>query len=495
MAAATLEAALLLGCSADESAARVDIYRSADGGLRDASGVDAGLLQGRAGSGGRGQGGSGGAPASGGATTSGGASASGGVATSGGAGSSSGGAAVKDGGDHDASELRDAAERDGQDARAVQDARAPRDATGDVGARDVGLDASGAGDAWSVCATDGATVERSWSPPDICTSTAMCSYTADPCSPSRCAIGGQCLRPVALPDGAPCDDGQSSTFTHPAKDGCPSSRCIGGANAGGSCASDSDCPGGSCFMNRCVDGPNAGAACETNADCTGGAPNANCVQQAGRKSFCDGGSQAGNFCPSLCDTTGGQCSTIGDPTCPRTCVGGTNPGTHCTPAGGQCLGGGVCTNHCVPVPNSPACPPAGRCVRWSADPTTGTCVATDDNPHCETVADCPTTKYCIGDPENQTGSSVDSCGGQVILDDCCLGGFDAGPCLVWDTCDTTHHVCVRTHREGQTATCGNVSRFIYGTRTCGAGPNGVGGRVCNDECRAGKCTSAYVECR
>src|SRR5262249_15592328 len=119
---------------------------------------------------------------------------------------------------------------------------------------------------------------------------------------------------------------------------------------------------------------------------------------------------------------------------------------------------------------------------------------TDDNPHCDTVADCPTTKYCTGDPENERGSSIESCAWQVAQDDCCFADLDAGPCLVWDTCDTTHHVCVRTHREGQTATCGGVSRFIYGTSAC-AGLWGVGGHVCNDVCRAGKCTAAYYDCR
>jgi hypothetical protein len=67
---------------------------------------------------------------------------------------------------------------------------------------------------------------------------------------------------------------------------------------------------------------------------------------------------------------------------------------------------------------------------------------------------------------------------------------------VWDTCDTARHVCVRTHQGGQTATCGNFpTRFVYGGTTCVGGPRGSGGRVCNDECRAGKCTSAFFECR
>jgi hypothetical protein len=250
-------------------------------------------------------------------------------------------------------------------------------------------------------------------------------------------------------------------------------------------------------MNRCIDGPNAGSACETNADCSGGASNANCVQQAGVPSFCDGGNEAGHFCPSFCETTGGQCGVVGDGFCPRTCVGGTNPGTKCTPIGGQCLGGGVCTNHCLPVPHSPACPPAGRCVRWSADSTTGTCVATDDSPHCDTIADCPTTKYCAGNPEHEGASSNIACEASSATDDCCVGGGDLGPCLVWDTCDTTHHVCVRTHQGGQTTTCGPQSptRFVYGATMCAGGPFGGGGRVCNDECRAGKCTSAFFECR
>src|SRR5262249_261643 len=162
----------------------------------------------------------------------------GGAASTGGT-ASSGGATVQDGGHHDASANRDAAESDAHDARALRDARGTRDAIEDAVARDVDQDASAASDAHAYCATPGATMFQSWNPPYICGASAYCNPAPDPCNRSRCdALGGACLTPVDLPNGTPCDDGRPSTFAHPAKDGCPSNKCIGGANAGAGCTSD-----------------------------------------------------------------------------------------------------------------------------------------------------------------------------------------------------------------------------------------------------------------
>lgn len=67
-------------------------------------------------------------------------------------------------------------------------------------------------------------------------------------------------------------------------------RCVGGANAGDACASDSECPGGACSAT-CVGGTNEGSACGSSLDCLGGgvcaptctngdAPRAACISDA-----------------------------------------------------------------------------------------------------------------------------------------------------------------------------------------------------------------------
>jgi hypothetical protein len=141
----------------------------------------------------------------------------------------------------------------------------------------------------------------------------------------------------------------------------------------------------------------------------------------------------------------------------------------------------------------------GKCVIWSVDSATNTCKGASDNPHCNTVADCPTTKYCAGDPGRLHGGAASAdCSYGGVTDDCCAGGSSFGPCLVWDTCDPVRHICLRTRQAGQTTVCGGKTLFKYGDVPCAGGPTGLGGingGLCNNACQGGRCTSNYLVCK
>jgi hypothetical protein len=173
-------------------------------------------------------------------------------------------------------------------------------------------------------------------------------------------------------------------------------------------------------------------------------------------------------------------------------VGGILDGSPCVDDN-NCFDGTAGT--CPDILTSTDCPPAGRCVRWVADAVTKTCTAIADNPFCNTVADCPTTKYCAADPKSMTGGPS-SCYDDTT-DDCCAGGAPLGPCLVWDACDTANHVCVRTTQGGITVQCVGT-RLKYGMAPCTGGLFGVGGQgdggVCNNICISGVCSSTSLIC-
>jgi formylglycine-generating enzyme required for sulfatase activity len=384
--------------------------------------------------------------------------------------------AVEDGGTGlDTSVSSDSASHDASDAGdATVDATQATDANESA-------DSADASDGATYCAADASGPDAAaHSYPDICETDLSCNYgdpAFDPCNPSQCLDGLALCVPVrtvtgfgSAPDGTPCDDRHSSTFAYSSSAGCPSNTCTGGANDGAACTSDAQCPGGSCFMDRCVDGPNKGAACSTNADCTAGAPNVACVQNNTYSAHCDGGAENGNTCRLIC-------------------VGGDYAGLPCR-YDAECYG--TVNGTCSSIPNSPDCPPAGKCVRWTADAATGTCRAVASNPFCNTVADCPTSKYCALDPRNQRGADV-ACIGEFETDDCC-DGSSWGPCLVWDSCDTVHHVCARTRQGGQTVSCGAATVYKYGDEPCGLATGASVGTVCNDVCMAGRCTSRFATC-
>lgn len=382
---------------------------------------------------------------------------------SGGMGIGSGGAPRRDAAANDARSTGGAAGGDSSSTvdATVTDASVSRDSSLD-GFAEAGRDSP------DFCRDASIPDPKTWFPPNICPVTASCNVTApDPCTPSHCTLfGGMCVRPEPVPDGTPCDDGDPGSFAYAASNGCPSNRCLGGSNDGAACTSDSQCPGGACFMNRCVDGPNAGAACNTNTDCTGNAANATCA-----KGVCAGGAENGHHCKLRC-------------------VGGAFDGSRCRTASDCANPDGGNPGSCPDIPESPDCPPTGRCVRWGIDANSGACTATANNPFCNTVADCPTTQYCSGDPEHQRGINYYEC-----YSNCCYGGLDVGPCLVWDTCDTVNHVCRRTHQNGELTTCSGNTRYVYGDAPCVGGPAGLGGTICNDVCRAGRCAHDFVTCR
>jgi hypothetical protein len=317
--------------------------------------------------------------------------------------------------------------------------------------------------------------------PNICQTTEQCNgYFScpkgyDPCKPHYCDIGSACSLQTTLPNNTPCDDSRGCSFMYPAIAGCPSNRCVGGNKHGQPCSNDSQCTGGgTCFMNRCLGGSTPNTACSTNKDCTGGAGNADCLKVSLGGAQCNGGSEVGHHCRLLC-------------------VGGILDGSPCVDDN-DCFDGaaGACPN----ITSSTDCPPAGRCVRWSADPVTKTCTANADNPFCNTVNDCPTTKYCAGDPESRA-SGATSCYDDAT-DDCCPGGTPLGPCLVWDSCDTANHLCVRTTQGNVTSVCGAKTRYTYGPEPCAGGLLGVGGQgdggVCNNVCVSGVCSSTSLNC-
>lgn len=402
----------------------------------------------------------------------------------------SGGAAATRDADIGGSRATDSATRDAPasgGSGSLRDARSSSDASVSTDSGVDARDASGTADVRvdsvptpNYCPRDAAPPDRPpHTRPQYCGSDLQCNFQDpgfDPCSPMFCQYPADCM-PTSLgghlpsPDYAPCDDHDTTTFAHPSSAGCPSNQCVGGANDGLGCTADVDCPGGSCFMNRCVDGPNVGHACVSNTDCSGGQPNADCITD-NEGPHCNGGAEAWNYCHLVC-------------------VGGQFDGLSCR-HDGDCLG--TTAGTCATIPNSPDCPPAGRCVRWTADPTTGSCTAVTNNPFCNTLADCPTTKYCALDPRNREGTP-DDCIDDIESDDCCSGGLSYGPCLAWNSCDTVNHVCVRTRDTGQTVTCGGTSVYKYGDAPCGVTTGFAVGTTCNDVCMNGRCTSGYAACR
>lgn len=102
------------------------------------------------------------------------------------------------------------------------------------------------------------------------------------------------------------------------------SKCVGGTNVGGGCASNEDCPGSNCqpFVYY------------------GGTLNLRALPERPAGLACVGGSTPGVSCTS-------------DAAC-RVCVAGSNPGTQCT-SSAQCTGGGTC-------------PAGGTCVAYPARP-------------------------------------------------------------------------------------------------------------------------------
>jgi thrombospondin type 3 repeat protein/VCBS repeat protein len=96
--------------------------------------------------------------------------------------------------------------------------------------------------------------------------------------------------------------------------------CLGGANAGKSCVSGADCPGGTCQ--------------QTTVLLTGG--------------FCSGGALNGMTCATSANCTGGgTCRLSIVPGLGATCSGGSDPGKTCT-KDQDCPGGGICRSPAGP---------------------------------------------------------------------------------------------------------------------------------------------------
>jgi len=164
--------------------------------------------------------------------------------------------------------------------------------------------------------------------------------------------------------------------------GSPYGLCAGGTEAGISCSSDADCPGGVCSYSPiygvCNAGTNLLKACATDADC----PSGTCVFTTVLRA-CSGGTEPGKTCASDADCTDGTCTPwsllsgaatsllglnlnpqdadmdgVSDAAdnCPAlynpdqantrglSCSGGTNPGASCT-IDADCLEGGTCSIH------------------------------------------------------------------------------------------------------------------------------------------------------
>ncbi len=161
---------------------------------------------------------------------------------------------------------------------------------------------------------------------------------------------------------------------------CNDSNCLGGTNDRGMCATDADCPDGTCEilvdLKECDGGVNNRNACQTDLECG---------------LACKGGSNDGTGC--LTDIDCGECVGGRDGTdmnpctadidCGGTCLGGTTPdGTPCsttfTCGGAQCVGGtrdgfpcsnaNFCTGGVCTSPPGVTCDPIGTCeVTGSCD--------------------------------------------------------------------------------------------------------------------------------
>lgn len=262
---------------------------------------------------------------------------------------------------------------------------------------------------------------------------------------------------------------------------CSRPACVGGGNAGATCASSAECAGGSCSRPLCAGGLRDTLACDNNGDCPGGKCNGaieTChIVMAStltrRPGTCFGGANDGKSCVAAADCRPGTCVTTvceagtrnglacaADANCPVQCVagkcdGGPNEGANCASdaecpfygcdnAGLQfcntgprnnltCTSGSDCP--CTNPADSANCPAEGsRCV-----PRTSCSGGTRFNQVCTTSAECP----------------VFTCGTSV-----CSGGSNGGaPCLSNEDCDGGSCVdrpfCQGGERDGKTCSSGS----------------------------------------
>jgi hypothetical protein len=235
---------------------------------------------------------------------------------------------------------------------------------------------------------------------------------------------------------------------------------------------DSQCstPGTCSGASSCAGGLNKGAACIAHTDCPVSFPDYFNLGVGGCNRTCLGGANAGKPCFAT--------SALLD------CPGGTCTGTH------QCNGGLFNGLQCI---NNSDCL-AAKCVKWSCDPSLGTCRAQSGIPSCPNgQSDCdlsPYNRFCFNDPDylkarwnngaagqpgvDDPGCAVDqvSCPNTCHLSTLNIAGTDYGPAVTY-VCNTTTHQC------------------LGASVPCLGGPIGAGS-TCNDVCRGGTCSADFI---
>ena len=317
-----------------------------------------------------------------------------------------------------------------------------------------------------------------------------------------------------------------------------SKACVGGGNTGAACASNSECPGGTCtakgyksfdvktdvqaFVNTpatnfgwmvkdetptsvCVGGTNAVVACSTNSECPGGT----C---AAPLSVCTGGGNAGAACSVSSQCPGGSC-----PAALSLCVGGANTGAACS-VSSQCPGG-TCTVGEVGGTNEEVGYSSREDIPGTGDPEWRPRLTIDYTaPACVTNADCTNASPCTTNPHCTAGhcavDPVNCDDGNACTDDFCdpqsgcvhpLANCDDGFSCTIDGCDPNTLGCthtpvpsVCTHNGCQTGTCvaDENNDDLDPVTGCQVTSVAADGAACNtdgidctsDQCLAGECT-------
>jgi len=285
----------------------------------------------------------------------------------------------------------------------------------------------------------------------------------------------------SLPDGSPCDDGNSCTIN----DQCSGGVCTGSAkdcSDGNVCTDDSCNPAnGACIHNNNTASCDDGDLCTTGDLCSAGS----CVGSA--KDCTDG-----NICTDdSCNPSNGVCihnnntancddgdlCTTGDLCSAGSCAGSAK----------DCADGNICTDDsCNPVNgacthnnNTANCDDGDFCTindSCSAGTCSGSAISCDDGNVC-TNDSCDSLSGCINTPNSAACDDGDAC----TSDDFCSAGSCSGSAI---NCDDAN-LCTDD-------SCDTISGCLNIPNSASCDDNNL--CTTDDHCSAGSCSGSSVDC-
>lgn len=266
-------------------------------------------------------------------------------------------------------------------------------------------------DCGSFSGTDNCGVARTVTNCGTCSGGAVCGQSAPNVCGCPCNIGGTCYADGAVnpsnecqacrpaisttswsnrTSGTSCDDGNACTQS----DTCQSGTCVGANPV--SCADPGECRTASCnpSTGACVtSNEQSGTSCSDGNPCTLNDTcnsSGSCVSGAPR--VCPQGDQCQT---GVCNVSTGQCGVQNDPN-----------GSPCND-GNACTQSDTCQNGACVGANPVSCADPGQCRSASCNPSTGSCVTTNDanGSPCNdsffcTVSDSCTNGSCAGSPRS-----------------------------------------------------------------------------------------------